>query len=202
MKKITIILVMVLLLATIALSAEGPVDKGNMIVGGEFSFTSNGGDYYENNDGDGLTIIGLSPFMSFFVAPSIAFGGEIQYEKSSRGDFSQSIFGVGPTVAYFFNYDPTRTEIKGVVYPYVQAYFAYAKVSEDYDGNDFEGTVTYFGGKGGIMYMLTKHWAVNTNLYYQSGNFKQTKPEVPDGFDDSKSGNTLGCNVGVTAFLF
>lgn len=197
MKRLVLItLAAVLFMATTALPAEGPVDKGSMIVGGEFSFTSNGGDLYENVEGDGLTIIGFSPFMSFFVAPSIAIGGEIQYDKSSQGNFSQSFFGIGPTVAYFFNTDPTRTEIKGVVYPYVQAYFAYAKVSEDYDGDDFEGTVTYFGGKGGIMYMLTKHWAVNTNLYYQSGNLK------PDGADDSISGNTLGFNVGVTAFLF
>lgn len=201
MKKAIIILAMALLVAATVSSAEGPVDKGSMIVGGEVSFSSQGGDAYENDDGDGVTNIGFSPFLAFFVAPSIAVGGEILYEKSSQGDYSQSTFGVGPTVAYFFNLDATRTEVKGTVYPYVQAFFKYAKYTSG-PGYDFKRTVTYFGGKGGIMYMLTEHWAVNTNLYYQSENYKQTEPEVPEGEDDSVSGNTLGFNVGVTAFLF
>ena len=202
MKKAIIILAMALLLAATVSSAEGPVDKGSMIVGGEVSFSSHGGDAYENSDGDGVTNIGFSPFLAYFVAPSIAVGGEVLYNKSSQGDWSASTFGVGPTVAYFFNLDATRTEVKGTVYPYVQAFFKYGKYTSGSGDNDHKETVTYFGGKGGIMYMLTDHWAVNANLNYQSENYKQTEPEVPEGEDDSVSGNTLGFNVGVTAFLF
>jgi hypothetical protein len=196
MKKAIIILAMAMLLAASISSAEGPVDKGSMIVGGEVSFTSQGGDLYENSDEDGVTTIAFMPNLSFFVAPSIAVGGEVIFQKFSQGDYSESAFGIGPTVAYFFNTDPTRTEIKGAVYPYVQVYFQYIKLSRDAGDGDDEATMTAFGGKGGIMYMLTKHWAVNSNLYFQSESFK------PDGADDSVSGSTMGLSVGVTAFLF
>lgn len=195
MKKAIIILATALLLAA-TVSAEGPVDKGSVIVGGGFSFTSNGGDLYENFEGDGQTFITFMPNLAFFVAPSIAVGGEIIFQKSSQGDYSESGFGIGPSVAYFFNTDPTRTEIKGAVYPYVELYFQYIKLSMDDGGGDDKANLTAFGGKGGIMYMLTKHWAVNSNLYYQSESLK------PDGADDSISGSTLGLSVGVTAFLF
>ena len=144
---------------------------------------------------------GFSPFLAYFVAPSIAVGGEVLFSKFSWGDYSESGFGVGPTVGYFFNLDATRTEVKGTVYPYVQAFFTYGKSTAG-SGDDTKHTITYLGGRGGIMYMLTSHWAVNTNVYYQSENYKQTEPDVPAGVDDSDSGNTLGFNVGVTAFLF
>lgn len=201
MKNLTILLAMVLLLA-VSVSA-GPVDKGSMIVGGELGFTSAGGDAYENADGDGQTSIQFMPFLAYFVAPSIAVGGEVLYNSASWGDYSESTFGVGPTVAYFFNLDPTRTEIKGTMYPFVQAFFKYGKntVDSGVEGADeVKTTATYFGAKGGVMYMATDHWALNANVFYQSETLKLD--DAPEGADDSISGNTLGLHVGLTAFLF
>ncbi len=203
MKKATVLMAGAVLVAATISSADAPVDVSSMIVGGEVDIKSQGGDLHENNDGDGRTSIEFSYFLAYFCAPSIAVGGEISASSSSRGDYSGSSFGIGPTIAYYFNLDAARTEVKGTIYPYVQAFFKYGSSKSSWEpDDDFKSRITYVGGKSGIIYMVTDHWAVNANIYYQSENYKQIEPEVLPGDDESKSGNTLGFKVGITAFLY
>jgi len=196
MRKVVVSIVLMLLLAAAISAAEGPIDQGSIMVGGEFGFNSAGGELYDNDDGDNLTAFVFNPSLAFFVAPLIAIGGEGTYFRQSQGDFSSWQFYIGPTFTGFFNLDPTRTEITGTIYPYVQIFAKYGKLTLDRD----RVTAIYLGAKAGAMFMATDHWVLNANVFHQSETYKLV--DAPMGTDDSVSGNTMGLHVGLTAFCF
>ena len=100
MKNILIILIL-LMLPVCLTSQDFAVDKGSIGFGGGLGYVSMTGDLYEDVNGDGMTVISISPNLLYFVVPNIGIGVQFGYTSTSWGDVSWSTFGVGPQIAYF-----------------------------------------------------------------------------------------------------
>ncbi len=192
MKKLFLLSIMFVFAAT-AFAAESPIDKGSMIVGGTLMYASLGDDLYESDD-ESMTLITVTPSVGYFVSPGLLIGADFTFSSISAGDdgIDYSAFAIGPCVGYYFNMDPTRVEAKGAMYPYIKGFFLYGSVSED----DEDATMTSFGGRGGIIMMLSNAVALDMGIQYNKDSFE------PDGADESISGSRLQIGGGITAFLW
>lgn len=172
-----------------------PTNKGSKIVGGEFYFSSAGGDLYENWEGDRLTSIEVDPFISFFLAPGLALGGNFLFERMSQGDASLTTWGIGPRLMYFIGGSKPISTVKGTTYPFLDAAFLYVKSTYEYNSYDSSesGTMIRFGG--GILRMLSDSVGLLGEVAYS---IDKMKPE--DG--DSVSGNQFNIAAGFTFFLY
>ncbi|PKK84537.1 MAG: hypothetical protein CVT49_02895 [candidate division Zixibacteria bacterium HGW-Zixibacteria-1] len=191
MKRLFVLGLMAALFAVTAAAQETPIDKGSMILGGTVTFQSYSGDLYNNQNGDGEKIFAFMPSFGYFIAPGVVIGADLIYHSDSQGDWSGSIFGIGPMVGYYFNTNKERTEIKGSMYPYVKGTFQYLKSGGDY----VDETNTAFGGSVGINYMLSNAVAVDFGINVMSAT------EDLEGYD-SLSGTVITIGAGMQAFIF
>lgn len=195
----------VLLLCGMAMAADSPVDKGSLYLNGMAFFQSQSGDLYENGDGDALVSYGVgdaslgflqsfevSPTVGYFVSPGVFLGAQAAFVGYSQGDNDLTGFALGPTIGYFFDTDPARTEIKGAVYPYIRGFFTWGQLSED----SYDLTILQYGGRGGLLYMLSSAVAADANVRFQGDSWK------PEGASESTTGTTLAIGVGITAFIY
>ncbi len=194
MKRTLLTGILLFVFAAGIMAAENPIDKGSIMLGGSLYFQSQGGDLYKEGGDDGQTTIGISPNVGYFIAPSIMIGAMVDWTKWSQGDYKISEMSLGPTVGYFFNMN--SAEVKGSIYPYVAGFFMYSSFKDEDGENEDKATATSFGGKGGIMYMLSEAVALDINLMYRSDSYK------PDGADESVSGSTIKVGAGIQAFIF
>ena len=194
MKNGLLTTLLILVFAIGAFAAEGPIDKGSMMLGGNVYFQASSGDLYENVDGDSKTEFIAFPHFGYFVTPSILVGAMIEFSSYSRGDAGSSKFAIGPMVSYYFNLDASRTEAKGGIYPYVKGFMLFSSFKiKDADGSD---KTTTFGGIGGINYFLSNAVALDLGLMFQSDSYK------PDGADESTTGTVITIGAGINAFIF
>ena len=202
-----------LLLALTLTAAENPTDKGSIILHGNASFTSLGGDIVnmageeaaeDTTLGDeSVTTINIVPSLGFFISPNLMIGGDLEYIKLSYTDFSGSSFGVGPTVGYYFNMDDTRLDAKGAIYPYVKGFFIWTTTKLENTETDAEllkFTTTTYGAQAGLVFMLSNTVGADFSVRYSKDKYK---PDMEDAEDvDSVDGNTLNIGVGITAFIY
>lgn len=159
-------------------------DRGAALISGIFSFTSQGGDLYGGFDNDRLTTIAIVPSLFYFVAPGIGIGGDLSYNRVSRGDFSATIWGVGPKIGYFV--DSGSNTI-----PFVAGGINYLSIGDD---DDSEGGLRFKFG-GGIL-IRKGHMAVSIEVSYVLDRFKF------EGASESTTGNTIAIGVGFAGFLY
>ncbi len=196
---LTFMAIFFLMLAGVAPAQESPVDKGSYQLGGGISFSSWGGDLYENGDGDGETIFEFDPFFNYFVANNIAIGGRLDFSSDSQGDYKASGFGIGPQVEYFFKMGQ-KAETKGSIFPYIGAAFTYSSTTSNTgepgaDDVKFTGTeIAFFGG---AHYMLNNNVSLFGQLEYDMHSMKLKEPVE----GDSRSGTVFGFFTGFTFFL-
>jgi outer membrane protein W len=191
---VSVLLLGLLLNSGTAFSAGlAPIDKGNFIVRGQASFSSWGGDLYEDSGGDRTTKISLTPGVDYFVMKGLAVGGALMYDRTSNDDYTDSTFGIGPEITYFFDIGKNG---KGAFYPYIGAalFYEYYKskietsdVNYDEDGSGYSITVG-----PGICYMLTDAVGLNAMINYQYDSIK---------LEDTTSGNKITLALGLTVFL-
>ena len=195
--------VLILLAAGCASAANGPIDKGSLYLGGSFFFQSQGGDLYENSEGDGITVYGagdltpgiffdfeVAPTIGYFIAPGIFLGAQAAVFGISLGDEDGSIVAFGPTFGYYFNLDPTRTNPSGAVYPYLQGFVNYGHADLFLDADIWQ-----YGGKGGMLYMLSSAVGADAAVLFQKDSW------TIDDVDESITGTTISIGVGITAFI-
>jgi len=185
MRKLLMVFALVALPAT-ASAQEYPVDRGSMVLGGSVSWTSSGGDLYENSDGDRLNSLLLNPEVMYFVMPGLAIGGELYVERASQGDFDATTIAVGPQISYYFG-GPTSS-----VYPFLSAMVGYADMSSD----AFDASGLAFGFTGGAAFMLSRSVALTAGATYQLQNLSV------DQLDESVDSNAFALQLGVQAFLY
>ena len=185
--------ILILVFAMGAFAADGPVDKGSIILGGTAYFQSASGDLYKSGD-DSQTWLGVMPEFGYFIAPSILIGLSVDFVSYSVGDYGTTDFGFGPMIGYYFNMDPARGEAKGAIYPYIKGFFNLNSHSvKDVDGSD---KTTSIGGMGGINYMLSNAVALDFGVKFQSDSYK------PDGADESTTGTVMFFGAGISAFIY
>ena len=186
MLKHVVALFAVLAVASSASAQDFAIDQGSLVLDGTISYSSDGGDLYENADGDRVSTALLNPSVLYFVVPGLAIGGELYVESASQGDFSLTTIGVGPEVTYFFG-GPEST-----VFPYVGVNLAYASLSSD----AFDASGIGFGFGAGAAFMLSNSVAITAG-----GSYEITNLSI-DQVDDTQSGNTFRLELGIAAFLF
>ena len=194
MRTRSIVCCALLLLGTAAFGADGPVAKGSMLLSGGLSFTMQSGDLYENDDGDAFTTLAFTPGFGYFVSPGLMVGANVNYLKMSQGDNSASVTSFGPMVTYYFGANNGRTEFKGTVYPYLGALAAFGSSDDGDDESDDDPSITTFGFKGGIVYMMSNAVGLDAGVHYSSDKWSID--------DESASGSTIQIAVGITACVF
>jgi len=217
-RLVLIVLTSLLLMASSVFAQGSPIDKGSILAEGGFAFSSLGGDSYkyldenlEEQDG-GATLITFNPRGGYFVMPGLAVGGTIILQKMSLDygapdNATQTDFGIGPGVKYYFNLDKSRTEVKGAIYPYVTGAFVYntrtansgSANAEDYK---WSGTAIIF--EGGGIYMVSNAVGIFGQVGYEMTSMKQSEPaanEPADGWESIKD-HELAFQIGLSYFIY
>ena len=191
MKHFLIISTIILCFAFSAIAGTTPVDKGSYILGGSVSFTSMGGDLYEDANGESQSVFLVAPEFGYFFSPGFMGGAIVEFSSYSIHGENYSDFMFGPMVAYYFNAANITDDAKGTVLPYLKAFAMFGSTELGTDGS-----WTKFGGKGGINYFLSNAVAVDFGVQFYSDSFK------PDGADESTTGTVFSFGAGIKAFIF
>jgi len=165
------------------------VDKGSINLGGVIGLTIQGGDLYENQNGDKRTIIDVNPSLLYFIMPNLAVGAELVYSSTSQGDAKETAMGIGPKVAYFVGNENSKA------YPYLGFAFGYGTWKQE-GGMEFEGTMMRLTPVAGAVFMVSKNVGINIEAFYQMDSSK-----LKDA-DESTKGNQMGVRIGVAGFIY
>lgn len=186
MRRYLVAFTLSLLIPSAAAAQDYAIDRGSMVLGGSVSWSSSGGELYENADGDRVNSLLLNPQVMYFVTPGFALGGDLLVERVSQGEFDATTIAVGPAASYFFG-GPESS-----IYPFVGATVGYASTSSS--GADASGIA--FGGAAGAAFMLSRSVALTGAATYRVQNLSV------DQVDESFTGNAFALQIGVEAFLF
>jgi len=207
MRYLVYTLAIVMLCSLAVNAAENPVDKGSFNLNGLFSYSSHS--MVDVEDAEDLKITTLTSNIGYFVAPGIRLGLVANVNQIKLGDTKVTLSGFGPSIAYYFNMDASRLEAKGAVYPYAQGFYLFAgSIKVEGDASDIDpslGTeetkinVTSYGGRGGIVYMLSNSVGLDMSITYS-----REEIELDDAPEDSEplKFNTLMFGAGISAFIF
>jgi hypothetical protein len=192
------------LVSGLSSAQDHPIDPGVFGLDGTVSFRSQGGDIY-SVEGDRQTTAAIEPGGFYFIAPGVAVGGQLRLARSSQDGGTSTTLGIGPTALYYFG------EPDAEVLPFVGANLLLLRQSttvdlgsidlgpgiEPIDLGEEESTVTglAFDIQAGFTYMLARNVGVTTAaffLYERAGSDNV----------ETQTGNTVGVQVGITAFVF
>jgi len=183
---------------------DNPTDAGVYGLDGSISFRSQGGDLYAA-EGDRQTTFSLQPTGFYFIQPNVAVGGQLRISRSSQDNATSTTLGLGPSVTYYLG------EPDADVLPFVGANLLLLRqratvdlgpvdvgFGDPIDLGEEEITLTgaAFDLNAGFTYMLARNVGVTTAaffLYERLGG---------DDVPEAQTGNTVGVQVGITAFVF
>ena len=198
-----IFILVFLMLHINSFAQNSPIDKGSVIISGNFTFSSAGGELYEHPDGDRLTTIEFDPAANFFVGSGFAIGARLLFERVTYGDnYNRTTWGGGPEINYFFNISQEKSEAKGTTYPFLQAGFFY---TNNYYHSFGDSEYNYIGTKirigAGIAHMISRSVAIAGLVAYD---IEKEKGDRIAFFktEDTESGNQYGIYAGLIIFLY
>jgi hypothetical protein len=154
-------------------------DKGSVMIGGTFSFLSQG---YEDLD-TRYTVYELMPSALYFILPDLGVGGTFVWRHASSWDDDITIVGFGPKIAHYFG-NPNKATV-----PFVAASLSYLRETNVYTETDIRFS-------GGFVHLLSSHVGITGEGYYE---WQSIKFERTIG---SYSGNQAGLLFGISAFLY
>ncbi len=187
MKKIFISLVLMLSSLSIVYSQDYVIDKGAIIISGIGSFSSRGGDLFENYEGYRLTTYMLMPNINYFVVSNFFVGGGIVYTRQKQGVDSQSTFGIGPTFGYALG------QAKSKNYPYLAAGIRYYSLGFD-TGESLSGTDIVIGA--GLIAKVKENLGIIVEAGYHIMNLKY------ENSIKSESGDIISIGIGIAGLIF
>lgn len=187
MNRITIIMtVLVLVLSTGVLAADGPFQMGSKSFGGSFTFSNQSGDAYGDNS---ITIIGFNPAAGFFISDGTMFGGQVVVSYIDYGYIDETIYGLGPFVTHYFIKDPNE-EVKGQFVPFVGGFATFLKDKISSSSlNQFS-----IGAKGGATYMISNAVGLSFGALFSMDRFSSGGA--------SATGWTIQFAAGIDSFVF
>ena len=173
-------------------AAEFAADMGSFEIGGSARFEQQKGELYENDEGEGNSLIQILPRLGYFAVPGFAFGVTFEYVKEGFNAGSDvTTFGIGPHVGIYLGAGRAR------VMPFATAGLLYQKVTS-------HGDITGLGFdlEAGACILLDEHLGLRLAGFYRKDDMD--KDVFGDGPErtDSLSGTKLGLSVGLTGFLF
>jgi len=192
------LLVIVVFLLSFCVNAQDSesyaTQRGSLSLTGGLSFSSLGGDRYENNDGDRRTIINFNPGISVFVVPSLALGMDASIYMGMQGDYTDTEFGVGPKITYYI-----AGHRKMKAYPFIEFSGIYYSGTDEYlSGSEIKSN-TYneldINGGMGLMVMLGSHTGMTVALKYETNTYTYAD-------NDARKGNLISFAFGFRSFIF
>jgi hypothetical protein len=156
-------------------------------------FNSDGGDVWENDDGERRTSYESQTLFGYFIMPGLAIGGQFAIESVSQGDYSNKLWAFGPQATYYFGSNSATNSVKGQVYPFVRATYARLNSKEDYGDSDFEFSASVYVADVGAVYMLNSFVGITGSIGYQMWGF--------DFENESEDGNRIATEFGFAIFF-
>ena len=190
MKAILAILCVIWLVVG-ASAQDFAVDKKACIFDGSISFSSSGGDLYEDADGNTQTDFSEAGTFNYFVAKNIFVGAGLGIQSFGWGDYSSSAVVIGPQVGYAFG----KKESK--VFPYGAVGFRYLSSSADDGVNKLTITGTDISLEVGVIIPVKEHIGVTPLLSYHAQSEKSDAPAA-----ESISGSIIMFGVGISGLLY
>lgn len=162
MKKLLFFAVFALLASTSF--AQGNINKGDWMVGGDASFN------YEKQGDYKTTNIGFMPNVGYFFINNFAGGLRINV-SSSKNEFltqesTSSGFNIGPFVRYYFLPSSQKVNL------FADAGFGFGQIKSSSGSFDSKSTFTQFGIKAGPAIFLTPSSALEIALGYNSNKYE------------------------------
>lgn len=198
MNKIACLLLITLLMPVLVSAANGPIDKGSVIISGTAYLSRQAGELYTDN-----TTMLLNPGVGIFVSKGFFLGFNLYYEHMSVDDgywnFSASMWGLGPAVGFYFDlshkgeFDVSGAEKSrgGATYPYIRIAAPFYRA---------EGANLFAPSLGvGVVMMVSN--AVGVDLGVR-GDYQRVSDDNPIWGDSSGDGYQLFFGAGVQAFVF
>jgi hypothetical protein len=170
---------------------EFVVDKGAILLAGMGSFSSQGGELFEDLDNNRLITVNLTPALSYFITKGFFVGGSLEFANQSQGDISINGIGIGPHVGYAFGNSVST------VFPYFDVGLRYYSMSIDYDStgdSNASGTDIFFGF--GMIVPIKNHIGLSFEGGYHMIDLKDRDT------DTSSAGNIFAIAVGVVGLIF
>jgi len=182
-----------------ALAGDFPTDRGSLILGGGFSFSSTGGELYEV-DGERKVAVKFSPSVRYFVIPGVAVGGSFFFSRNSEGDIDITSWGVGPYLAYFLGRNQPDARVKGATYPFIDASFLYLKSSSEKRLSPRSQVEVRLRGTGICFGFGLCHMISDTVGLLGKASYEMDRLKLEGGA--SQNGDSFKVVWGITAFLY
>ena len=132
--------------------AQGPITKGTFNLDGTISFSSIS---YVGADYNVETIL-LSPQVGYFLVNNFSLGLAVSYQKVSYDENSESDWGIGPNIRYYF--------VLNNINPFLGIGYSYAENTRN--TSEYKITTDRIIFSGGIDIFVTKSVAIETLLSY------------------------------------
>lgn len=181
-------LISVILFLSVSILAQSPIAKGTINLNGSLSFSSQS--YEEGNDN--RNILTLNPQIGYFFFDNISFGLLLSYNRISLGSFSNTNWGIGPSIRYYFEVEKVK--------PFVSIGYLYTETLNSSNDDKWKGN--QFSFTGGIDYFITNNVALESSISYSINNDKL--PESYKGLYNSldQKSNTFQVGVGINFFIY
>lgn len=163
---------------------EYAADRGAFIVGGAASFSSSGGELYQQM-GKRTTSATIIPSVDYFVLRNFFVGATVQYSGVKEGDSRVHSIGAGPEIGYVF----AKPESK--ILPIVSAGYLFTK--NNYKVTDLyfpDSSSSEFNFAAGVIVPVQKHIGVTLGAVYRLQKLEH------------ESGNIFALTVGINGLLF
>ncbi|MBN2322609.1 MAG: hypothetical protein JXQ30_02645 [Spirochaetes bacterium] len=164
MKKIVLISVVLIFIATAVFAQDKATDAGSIEfdIGSIVDVTIYTGAAYQGDDSVTDVVVGsgvTSLNCSYFIIDNLAVGGKVFYEsyKVKGNDEPDTILGLEPVVSY---YAPLIDKL------YLRTYVGMMYISVQYAGYTESITQVGFDFSGGVMYLVTPHLGIYGGVTY------------------------------------
>jgi hypothetical protein len=166
-------------------------DKKATIISGQGSFMSQGGDIFEDFEGNKATTFTFNPNINHFITKGFFIGGGLEFSIESQGDYKANAIGLGPQIGYAFG-GPQSKAI-----PYLDLGIRYYTMHLDFGGGDdyqFSGTDINLGF--GVIVPIKEHIGLIFEGGYQILDLKNKDS------DENYSGDIFSIGIGIAGLLF
>lgn len=186
MKKLGLYFLLSMALSVVAYQANAQTERGSTLFGAQLTDIN-----LTFLDGETPFDLGISPKVGFFIADDVVLGGEVNLGLSTRQDFTEINYRVGPFGRYYFNNDDIDVTVSQRSLFFAEANAGIQGINTKTDGVSTNSNGLGLGAGLGLAYFISPTVGLETSLKYNFG----------FGFGNATFNNTLGLNVGFNIYL-
>lgn len=191
--KIKIILIVICFsgLSSIVSAQQYAIDKKATIISGSGSFMSQGGDLFEDIDGNKATTFTFTPNINHFITKNFFIGGSLEFSTESQGDYKSNGIGIGPQIGYAFGGPQSKA------FPYFDLGIRYYIMNADYGSGDY---IQFSGSDISLGFGVIVPIKAHIGFIFEGGYHMMDLKDKDS--NDSYSGNIFSIGVGIAGLLF